>query len=133
MYKLFEKTEKKLTLPKYFYETNTWSQTQKMSSQKNVRLLQTPSCRVCMVCGWRREQMHTDYRRPVEKKGQYSYSLKMRVLQLLLSRGEHPDPCLDRLNDIMYDKEWKHKEQIHRIYMKEEMLAHVSVVAFSMC
>ena len=56
-------------------------------------------------CGWRWEQMHTDYFSCGEK-GQYRYSLKMRVLWLLLSREERlghslkgrvPRPCLDRL------------------------------------
>ena len=41
--------------------------------------------------------MHTDYNSSVDKKGRYKYSLKMRILQLSLSRGEHPNPCLDRL------------------------------------
>ena len=49
-----------------------------------------------MVCGCH-ENKGTDYSGPMEEKGRYRYSLKMRVLRPLLSRGERPDPCLDRL------------------------------------
>ena len=48
-----------------------------------------------------------DYSSPVEKKGWYSYPLKMRVLQLLFSRGEHPEPCLDRLLLFLSGLTWK--------------------------
>ena len=40
---------------------------------------------VCCGCN---EQIHTDYRSPVEKKGQQGHSV---------SEREGPDPCLDRL------------------------------------
>ena len=50
-----------------------------------------PAC-----CNWRREQMHRP-RQSCGGKGTERYSLKMRVLQPLLSRGECTDPCLDRL------------------------------------
>ena len=59
-------------------------------------MLQTLQDRVCVVCGCH-ENKGTDYSGPMEEKGRYRYSLKMRVLRPLLSRGEHPDPCLDRL------------------------------------
>ena len=40
-----------------------------------------------MCCGFD-EQLHTDYRNPVERKGQHGYSLRER---------EGRNPCLDRL------------------------------------
>ena len=40
---------------------------------------------VCCGCN---EQIHMDYRSPVEKKGWHGHSLRER---------EHPNPCLDRL------------------------------------
>ena len=40
-----------------------------------------------LCCGGNR-QIHTDYRSPVEKKGQHGHSL---------SEREGPKPCLDRL------------------------------------
>ena len=52
-----------------------------------------------LCCGCNR-QIHTDYRNPVEKKGLRGHSLKKKAplsTSATLSKGEHPDPCLDRL------------------------------------
>ena len=50
-------------------------------------LMQTPAHRVRVL--WCDGQIHTDYGRPVEKKGWHGCSL--------LSEREGPTPCLDRL------------------------------------
>ena len=63
-----------------------------------------PAESVC--CGWRQKQMHTDYNSPVEKKGRYGTLLRWESYGhfsqgestlATLSRGEHANPCLDRL------------------------------------
>ena len=43
------------------------------------------------------ENRCTDHSSPVEKTGRYRYSLNMRVLPPLLSRGESTNPRLDKL------------------------------------
>ena len=61
-------------------------------------LTRIPACRI-RFCGCNM-QIHMDYRIPVEKKGWHGHSLKRRAplsTSATLSRGEHLDPCLDRL------------------------------------
>ena len=56
-----------------------------------ILLMQTPaSGAVCCGCD---EQIHMDYRSPVEKKGRHGQSLSERGQE----GQREPDPCLDRL------------------------------------
>ena len=49
---------------------------------------------VCCGCD---EQIHTDYRSPVEKKGWHGHSLSEREGERARESLREPNPCLDRL------------------------------------
>ena len=87
-------------LPLMCPQLGTWPATQACALTGN-RTGDPWCCRLCRTeSAWfvaADENKGTDYSGPMEEKGRYRYSLKMRVLRPLLSRGERPDPCLDRL------------------------------------